>query len=97
MLDVGLADMTGLQVVQHLRETNPGVCVLFLTARDSVKDRVAVVIAGGGDAGGGGVANDQGGQLALAAYPWRADRHVRRPCLWTVVARMVCHENEGCL
>ena len=49
VLDVTLPDMTGLQVLRHLREANPAVCVLFLTARDSVEDRVAGITAGGDD------------------------------------------------
>ena len=49
VLDVVLPDMTGLQVLQHLRAVNPSVCVLFLTARDSVDDRVAGITAGGDD------------------------------------------------
>jgi two-component system OmpR family response regulator len=49
VLDVGLPDMTGLTVLRHLREANPAVCVLFLTARDSVEDRVAGITAGGDD------------------------------------------------
>ena len=49
VLDVMLPDMTGLQVLRHLRESNPAVCVLFLTARDSVEDRVAGITAGGDD------------------------------------------------
>ena len=49
VLDVMLPDMTGLQVLRHLREANPSVYVLFLTARDSVEDRVAGITAGGDD------------------------------------------------
>ena len=49
VLDVMLPDMTGFQVLRHLRESNPAVCVLFLTARDSVEDRVAGITAGGDD------------------------------------------------
>ena len=49
VLDVMLPDMSGLQVLRHLREANPSVCVLFLTARDSVEDRVAGITAGGDD------------------------------------------------
>ncbi|WP_375493555.1 response regulator transcription factor [uncultured Jatrophihabitans sp.] len=49
VLDVMLPDMTGLQVLRHLRAANPAVCVLFLTARDSVEDRVAGITAGGDD------------------------------------------------
>lgn len=49
VLDVMLPDMTGLQVLHHLRTANPAVCVLFLTARDSVEDRIAGITAGGDD------------------------------------------------
>jgi two-component system, OmpR family, response regulator len=49
VLDVTLPDMTGLDVLAHLRRANPSVCVLFLTARDSVEDRVAGITAGGDD------------------------------------------------
>src|SRR3954451_1143831 len=49
VLDVMLPDMTGLQVLRHLRAVNPAVCILFLTARDSVEDRVAGITAGGDD------------------------------------------------
>lgn len=49
VLDVMLPDMTGLQVLSRLREQNPDVCVLFLTARDAVEDRVAGITAGGDD------------------------------------------------
>lgn len=49
VLDVMLPDMTGFQVLHRLRETNPAVCVLFLTARDSLEDRVAGITAGGDD------------------------------------------------
>ncbi|MDT7575724.1 MAG: two-component system, OmpR family, response regulator, partial [Pseudonocardiales bacterium] len=49
VLDVMLPDMSGLQVLRHLREANPPVAVLFLTARDAVQDRVAGITAGGDD------------------------------------------------
>ena len=49
VLDVMLPDMSGLHVLRHLRSANPSVCVLFLTARDSVDDRVAGITAGGDD------------------------------------------------
>jgi two-component system OmpR family response regulator len=49
VLDVMLPDMSGLDVLRHLREANPACCVLFLTARDSVEDRVAGITAGGDD------------------------------------------------
>jgi len=49
VLDVMLPDMTGLQVLRHLRAASPGACVLFLTARDSVEDRVAGITAGADD------------------------------------------------
>jgi len=49
VLDVMLPDMTGYDVLRELRLINPQVCVLFLTARDSVSDRIAGITAGGDD------------------------------------------------
>ena len=49
VLDVMLPDMTGLEVLARLRDTQPTVPVLFLTAKDAVEDRVAGLTAGGDD------------------------------------------------
>jgi two-component system OmpR family response regulator len=49
ILDVNLPDATGLDVLRTLRAINPRVCVLFLTARDAVEDRIAGITAGGDD------------------------------------------------
>jgi two-component system OmpR family response regulator len=49
VLDVGLPDIDGLEVLRRLRANNPSVCVVFLTARDSVEDRIAGITAGGDD------------------------------------------------
>ena len=49
VLDVMLPDIDGLEVLRRLRADNPSVCVLFLTARDSVEDRIAGITAGGDD------------------------------------------------
>jgi two-component system OmpR family response regulator len=49
VLDVGLPDLDGLEVLRRLRDLDPLVCVLFLTARDAVEDRVAGIRAGGDD------------------------------------------------
>jgi two-component system OmpR family response regulator len=49
ILDVMLPDFDGLEVLRRLRAENPGVCVLFLTARDAVEDRIAGITAGGDD------------------------------------------------
>jgi two-component system OmpR family response regulator len=49
ILDVMLPDFDGLEVLRRLRAEIPGVCVLFLTARDSVEDRIAGITAGGDD------------------------------------------------
>ncbi|MFF2847784.1 response regulator transcription factor [Streptomyces sp. NPDC058001] len=49
VLDWMLPDMDGLAVLRGLRERSPGVCVLFLTARDAVEDRIAGITAGGDD------------------------------------------------
>src|SRR5262245_62952629 len=44
-----LPDITGIEVLSRLRAELPHVCVLFLTARDSVEDRIAGITAGGDD------------------------------------------------
>jgi two-component system, OmpR family, response regulator len=49
VLDIMLPDFDGLEVLRRLRATLPQVCVLFLTARDAVEDRVAGITAGGDD------------------------------------------------
>ena len=49
VLDMMLPDFDGLEVMRRLREDNPRVGVLFLTARDSVEDRIAGITAGGDD------------------------------------------------
>ncbi|MGW3625082.1 response regulator transcription factor [Streptomyces sp. NPDC000880] len=49
VLDVMLPDMDGLAVLGRLRRELPEVPVLFLTARDSVEDRIAGLTAGGDD------------------------------------------------
>jgi two-component system, OmpR family, response regulator len=49
VLDVMLPDLDGLDVLRRLRQEQPRVCVLFLTARDAVEDRVAGITAGGDD------------------------------------------------
>ncbi|MFV2118131.1 response regulator transcription factor [Streptomyces sp. Act-28] len=49
VLDVMLPDMDGLGVLQRLRRDRNDVPVLFLTAKDSVEDRIAGLTAGGDD------------------------------------------------
>jgi two-component system OmpR family response regulator len=49
VLDVMLPDLSGLQVLQRMRADNPRLCVLFLTAKDSLEDRIAGITAGGDD------------------------------------------------
>ena len=49
VLDVTLPDGSGFDVLRRLRMVNPTVCVLFLTARDAVEDRIAGITAGGDD------------------------------------------------
>ncbi|HET6358056.1 response regulator transcription factor [Streptomyces sp.] len=49
VLDWMLPDLEGLQVLRALRREAPRVCVLFLTARDAVEDRIAGITAGGDD------------------------------------------------
>jgi two-component system catabolic regulation response regulator CreB len=48
ILDIGLPDMTGLEVCKHLRERTT-VPVLFLTARDGEVDRILGLELGGDD------------------------------------------------
>ncbi|GHI36290.1 DNA-binding response regulator [Streptomyces violascens] len=49
VLDWMLPDLDGLHVLREMRAGLPDVCVLFLTARDSVEDRIAGITAGGDD------------------------------------------------
>jgi two-component system, OmpR family, response regulator len=49
VLDIMLPDFDGLEVLRRVRTVLPRVCVLFLTARDSVQDRVNGITAGGDD------------------------------------------------
>ena len=49
VLDVMLPDLGGLEVLRRMRTELPRMCVLFLTARDSVEDRIAGITAGGDD------------------------------------------------
>jgi len=49
ILDVMLPDLDGLEVLHRLRVASEHVCVLFLTARDSVDDRIAGISAGADD------------------------------------------------
>jgi two-component system OmpR family response regulator len=49
VLDMMLPDFDGLEVLRRMRSATPDVPVLFLTARDSVEDRVAGLTAGGDD------------------------------------------------
>lgn len=49
VLDVVLPDIDGLSVLAEIRAFLPTVLVLFLTANDSVHDRVAGITAGGDD------------------------------------------------
>jgi two-component system catabolic regulation response regulator CreB len=48
ILDIGLPDMTGLDVCRRLRETSP-IPVLFLTARNTEVDRILGLELGGDD------------------------------------------------
>lgn len=49
VLDLGLPDIDGLQVLANLRETNRGLPVLLLTARDGAEDKVKGLDRGADD------------------------------------------------
>ncbi len=49
VLDVMLPDTDGFTVLRSLHGVRSDVCVLFLTARDAVEDRIAGITAGGDD------------------------------------------------
>jgi two-component system, OmpR family, response regulator len=49
VLDMMLPDLDGIAVLRRLRADRPYVGGLFLTARDSVEDRIAGITAGGDD------------------------------------------------
>jgi two-component system OmpR family response regulator len=49
VLDIMLPDIDGLQVLQRVRSDGGDTAVLFLTAKDSLDDRIAGLTAGGDD------------------------------------------------
>lgn len=49
VLDVGLPDITGLEVARRVRKAGSEVAILMLTARDTVNDRVTGLDAGADD------------------------------------------------
>ncbi|MGL4831139.1 MAG: response regulator transcription factor [Propionibacteriaceae bacterium] len=49
VLDMMLPDMDGIEILREIRVTLPDVPVIFLTAKDSVEDRIHGLTAGGDD------------------------------------------------
>ena len=49
LLDVGLPDISGLEVARRIRASGSEVAILMLTARDTVGDRVTGLDAGADD------------------------------------------------
>lgn len=80
VLDVMLPDMSGLDVLHKLREENPQLPVLLLTAKDAVEDRIAGLTAGGDDYVTKPVQHRRGGASVAgpAAAHRRDDRGQRR-------------------
>lgn len=49
LLDRGLPKLTGDEVIQHLRHQRPDVAIIFITAKDSIHDRVQGLDLGAND------------------------------------------------
>lgn len=49
ILDLGLPDIDGLEVLKHIRKIHAGLPVLLLTARDTIDDKVAGLDTGADD------------------------------------------------
>jgi two-component system, OmpR family, response regulator len=49
ILDIGLPDISGLEVARRLRQKGSGLAILMLTARDTVGDRVSGLDSGADD------------------------------------------------
>src|SRR5512138_2423904 len=49
VLDIGLPDISGLEVASRVRRSGKDVAILMLTARDTVNDRVAGLDSGADD------------------------------------------------
>lgn len=49
VLDIGLPDISGIEVARRLRESGSQIPILMLTARDAIDDRVAGLDAGADD------------------------------------------------
>ena len=49
ILDISLPDSDGIEVLTEMRKTQPELCVLFLSSRNSIEDRIAGLRAGADD------------------------------------------------
>lgn len=49
LLDIMLPDLSGFNLLPHLRASQPGIPVIFLTARDDMADKIRGLTAGGDD------------------------------------------------
>lgn len=93
ILDVGLPDISGIEVAQRLRRTRRDTAILMLTARDTVRDRVAGLDAGADDYLVKPFAYEE---LAarLRALSRRAEPGPRRPEARLAVGPIALHETE---
>ena len=97
ILDIGLPDMSGLDVARGIRKEGLEVSILMLTARDTVNDRVTGLDAGADDyvvkpfayAGGRGATSGPRATRGARPSPRRSPSSRRAPIALDEAARRV--------